>query len=160
MKKPPQFKLKNIKRAQQIISALPEKEDKCTREEAAEQLMEFFKRGFRKGYTPKELSRFLREEGIIMPENLIARYQENDDEPKNLQDSPPRPKIENPKISEPVQADKKEPGTNLKIQTEKFQSSGSEKTIPDLDDLIAPVKKPVIRHGGFEIRPDTPIGEL
>ncbi len=160
MKKTPQFKLKNIKRAQQIISALPEKEDKCTREEAAEQLAEFFKRGFRKGYTPKELSRFLREEGIIMPENLIARYQEDDDEPKNLKVYAPLQKEEASENCELSQSKEETPASNSKVQVEKKQSSFAEKTIPPLDDLIAPVKKPAIRHGGFEIRPDTPIGEL
>ena len=77
MKKPPQFKLKNIKRAQQIISGLPEKEDSCSREEAAEQLAEYFRRAFKKGYSPKEVAISLRKSGIIMPEILIARYQEN-----------------------------------------------------------------------------------
>ena len=160
MKKTPQFKLKNIKRAQQIISALPQKEDKCTREEAAEQLAEYFKRGFKKGYTPKELSRCLREEGIIMPENLIARYQEDDEEPKNLKGAAPLPQEKTPENCEPAQAKEETPASNSKVQVEKKQSSGAEKTIPPLDDLIAPVKKPAIRHGGFEISPDTPIGEL
>ena len=65
MKKPPQFKLKNIKRAQQIISGLPEKEDSCSREEAAEQLAEYFRRAFKKGYSPKEVAISLRKSGII-----------------------------------------------------------------------------------------------
>ena len=86
MRKSPQFKLKHMKTAIRIISGLPEKDDRCSREEAAEQLAEHFKRAFRKGYTPREVSASLRKEGIIMAEQLIARYQEPDDDAENKRD--------------------------------------------------------------------------
>lgn len=160
MKKPPQFKLKNIKRAQQIISGLPEKEDSCSREEAAEQLAEYFRRAFKKGYSPKEVAISLRKSGIIMPEILIARYQENNDEPENTTISAPPEKEECPKKNGEAQEKEEMPGGKSEKPVQENQSSTPEKITPPLDDLMAPVKKPPARHGGFEIRPDTPIGEL
>ena len=62
--------------AQKILRELPVKDTRCSREEAAAFLEKDFKRAFRKGYTPTELCAFLKKAGIIIPERLVARYQE------------------------------------------------------------------------------------
>ena len=59
-----------LTRARKLLHDLPEKEDGKTRPEAAE----FLERDFRKGYSPKELSQLLKNEGIIIPAYLIKRY--------------------------------------------------------------------------------------
>ena len=75
MRKSQQVWPHQIKLAQKIITALPEKDDRVSKEKAAEMLAEYFRRGFRKGYTARELSAFLREEGIVIGEQYIAPYQ-------------------------------------------------------------------------------------
>ena len=52
------------------------KDTRCSREEAAAFLEKDLKRAFRKGYTPKDLCVLLKKASIIIPERLIARYQE------------------------------------------------------------------------------------
>ncbi|MBD5557440.1 MAG: hypothetical protein HDQ92_02400 [Desulfovibrio sp.] len=52
------------------------KDTRCSREEAAAFLEKDLKRAFRKGYTTKELCALLKKAGIIIPERLVARYQE------------------------------------------------------------------------------------
>lgn len=53
---------------------MPEKEDRKTRSEAAELLERDFKKAKEKGYSPKELSQMLKNEGIIIPAYLIKRF--------------------------------------------------------------------------------------
>lgn len=77
-----------IERARRLLQNLPEKEDRKTRPEAAELLERDFKKAKEKGYTPKELSQILKNEGIIIPAYLIKRFFTN-----NIDNSPP-PKIE------------------------------------------------------------------
>lgn len=101
----------------------------------------------------------MRDEGIIMPESLIARYQD-DDEPKKIRKST-QPKTEEPaKNKEEAQVREEMPVGNSEKPVVEKQSPSPEKIVPPLDDLLAPVKKPPARSGGFEIRPDTPKGEL
>ena len=69
-----------LRTAQKILKELPVKDTRCSREEAAAFLEKDLKRAFRKGYTPKELCALLKKAGIIIPERLIARYQEPADE--------------------------------------------------------------------------------
>lgn len=63
-----------IERARKLLQNLPEKEDRKTRPEAAELLERDFKKAKEKGYTPKELSQMLKNEGIIIPAYLIKRF--------------------------------------------------------------------------------------
>lgn len=63
-----------IERAKKLLQNLPEKEDRKTRLEAAELLERDFKKAKEKGYTPKELSQMLKNEGIIIPIYLIKRF--------------------------------------------------------------------------------------
>ncbi len=58
------------------------KDIRCSPEEAAAFLEKDFKRAFRKGYTPKELCALLKKAGIVIPERLVARYQEPLEEPE------------------------------------------------------------------------------
>lgn len=160
MRKSPQFKLKHMKTAIRIISGLPEKDDRCSREEAAEQLAEHFKRAFRKGYTPREVSASLRKEGIIMAEQLIARYQEPDDDAENKRDPAGGGKKDSQKKSGTGQTNKETLSGNQATSFQENQPSRPENIAEPPDDLTAPTRKSTVRHGSFEIRPDTPIGEL
>lgn len=63
-----------IERARKLLQNLPEKEDRKTRPEAAELLERDFKKAREKGYSPKELSQMLKNEGIIIPAYLIKRF--------------------------------------------------------------------------------------
>ena len=63
-----------IERARKLLQNLPEKEDRKTRPEAAELLERDFKKAKEKGYSPKELSQMLKNEGIVIPAYLIKRF--------------------------------------------------------------------------------------
>lgn len=63
-----------IERAKKLLQNLPEKEDRKTRPEAAELLERDFKKAREKGYSAKELSQILKNEGIIIPAYLIKRF--------------------------------------------------------------------------------------
>ena len=70
-----------IERARKLLQELPEKENRKTRPEAAGLLERDFKKAKEKGYTPRELSQMLKNEGIIIPAYLIKRFfTENIDE--------------------------------------------------------------------------------
>ena len=62
--------------AHRLLRELPVKDTRCSRQEAAAFLGKDLKRAFRKGYTPKELCPLLKKADIVLPERLIARYQE------------------------------------------------------------------------------------
>ena len=63
-----------IERARKLLQDLPEKEDRKTRPEAAELLERDFRKAKEKGYTPRELSQMLKNEGIIIPAYLIKQF--------------------------------------------------------------------------------------
>lgn len=63
-----------IERARKLLQNLPEKENRKTRSEAAELLERDFKKAKEKGYTPRELSQMLKNEGIVIPAYLIKRF--------------------------------------------------------------------------------------
>lgn len=65
-----------LRTARAILSELPVKDNRCSREQAAAFLEKDLKRAFRKGYNPKELCALFKMAGIIIPERLVARYQE------------------------------------------------------------------------------------
>ena len=65
-----------LRTARAILSELPVKDNRCSREQAAAFLEKDLKRAFRKGYNPKELCALFKKSGIIIPERLVARYQE------------------------------------------------------------------------------------
>ena len=67
-----------IERARKLLQDLPEKEDRKTRPEAAELLERDFRKAKEKGYTPRELSQMLKNEGII-PAYLIKRFFSEDE---------------------------------------------------------------------------------
>ena len=63
-----------LARAQRLLSDLPEKDERKTREEGAEFLEKDFRKALRKGYTPKEISAMLKNEGIIIPAYLVEKF--------------------------------------------------------------------------------------
>lgn len=82
-----------LTRARKLLHDLPEKEDGKTRPEAAEFLESDFRKALDKGYSPKELSQILKNEGIIIPAYLIKRYfRETADAPRQKNLRRPRKK--------------------------------------------------------------------
>ena len=55
-----------IAQAKKLLQDLPEKEDRKTRSD--------FQKAKKKGYSPKELSQILKNEGIIIPAYLIKQF--------------------------------------------------------------------------------------
>ena len=74
-----------IERARKLLNDLPEKDDRKTREEAAQLLEKDFRKVLKRGYTPKELSMMLKNAGIIIPAYLVEKFLK----PENVT---PRPK--------------------------------------------------------------------
>ena len=138
-----------LRTAQKILRELPVKDTRCSREEAAAFLEKDLKRAFRKGYTPKELCALLKKAGIIIPERLIARYQEpieEDEENRDLEAGKQRYRDERSSIVPPQKME------DAKMAKDTTPSSENEaKPTPKLEP---------VRYGTFTIVPDTPIGEL
>ena len=63
-----------ISRAQRLLQDLPEKDERKTREEAAGLLERDFRKALEKGYSPKEISAILKNEGIIIPAYLVKKF--------------------------------------------------------------------------------------
>lgn len=63
-----------LTRARKLLHDLPKREDGKTRPEAAEFLESDFRKALKKGYSPKELSLLLKNEGIIIPAYLIQKF--------------------------------------------------------------------------------------
>lgn len=63
-----------IRLAQRLLQDLPEKDERKTREEAAGILEKDFRKAFKKGYAPKELTAMLKNAGIIIPAYLVQKY--------------------------------------------------------------------------------------
>lgn len=69
-----------IKQAQRLLNDLPAKDDRKTREEAAGILEKDFRKAFKKGYTPQELSMMLKNAGIIIPAYLTEKFLRTENE--------------------------------------------------------------------------------
>ena len=69
-----QIRPEQITRAKRLLQDLPEKDERKTREEAAELLEKDFRRVLDKGYSPKEISALLKNEGIIIPAYLVKKF--------------------------------------------------------------------------------------
>lgn len=63
-----------IRQARKLLNELPAKDDRKTREEAVGILEKDFRKAFKKGYTPKELSLILKNAGIIIPAYLTEKF--------------------------------------------------------------------------------------
>ena len=74
MAKTGKLRPEQLARAQRLLSDLPEKDKRKTREEGAEFLEKDFRKALRKGYTPKEISAMLKNEGIIIPAYLVEKF--------------------------------------------------------------------------------------
>ncbi|MBD5418288.1 MAG: hypothetical protein HDR50_11765 [Desulfovibrio sp.] len=136
-----------LRTAQKILKELPVKDTRCSREEAAAFLEKDLKRAFRKGYTPKELCDLLKKVGIIIPERLIARYQEPAEEDEENRD---------------LGAGKKGGGDERNSTPQKtVHAEVAKDTTPSSENEAKPTPKPEpLRYGTFTIVSDTPIGEL
>jgi|GEM_PF-1253965 len=87
-----------ISRAQKLLQDLPEKDERRTREEAAEILEKDFRKALQRGYTPKELSAMLKNAGIIIPAYLVEKFLKPENE-----NSRPKPKS-NPALGKKPEA--------------------------------------------------------
>ena len=101
MKKGGTIPPEQIRQAQRLFNDLPVKNDKKTRKEAAEILEKDFRKAFKKGYTPKELSMLLKNRGIIIPAYLTKKFL-----------APEKERLQSPKSS-PEGNTKKTPPTKL-----------------------------------------------
>ena len=148
-----------IKTAQRIISELPEKNDSCTREEAAELLANDFKRAFKKGYTPKEICALFKNHGIVMAEYLVARYQISEEE--DSPDAPqPRPRKKNG-LETSQQGQAPENKSQAVQNTRQINADAPRTQVKDAGTGSANVAdSQSVLPGKFAIIPDTPIGEL
>lgn len=63
-----------ITRARELLQKLPEKNDRKTRPEAAKLLEKDFKKAMQKGYSAKEISTILKNEGILIPAYLVKNF--------------------------------------------------------------------------------------
>lgn len=63
-----------ITRARELLQKLPEKNDRKTRPEAAKLLEKDFKKAMQKGYSAKEISTLLKNEGILIPAYLVKNF--------------------------------------------------------------------------------------
>lgn len=63
-----------LRKARKLLQNLPERENGKTRPEAAEFLENDFRKAFKKGYSPKELSLLLKNAEIIIPAYLIQKF--------------------------------------------------------------------------------------
>lgn len=63
-----------INRARKLLQDLPEKDNRKTRSEAAKLLEKDFRKAMQKGYSAKELSAILKNEGIIIPAYLVKDF--------------------------------------------------------------------------------------
>lgn len=136
-----------LKTARRILSQLPVKDEHCTREEAAALLEKDFRRAFKKGYTPKELCAMFKKEGIIIPAQLVARYQEPEEDDQKTEHEV-QDKIDG-KTAENGNAAQMEPVSPV---TQKPETNSEKQDMPKPQNPV--------RHGKFKITPDTPIGEL
>ena len=67
----PSIRPEQIRRAKELLQALPKKEVRKTRQEASSILKNDFRNALKKGYSAKELCALLKNEGIIIPAYLI-----------------------------------------------------------------------------------------
>lgn len=74
MKKGGTIRPEQIRQAQRLLTELPVKDNRKTREEAAGILEKDFRKAFKKGYTPQELSMMLKNAGIIIPVYLTEKF--------------------------------------------------------------------------------------
>lgn len=77
---------------------MPKREDGKTRPEAAQFLESDFRKALKKGYSPKELSLLLKNEGIIIPAYLIQKFL------SETADASPTPKREKAPAQTPAPA--------------------------------------------------------
>ena len=63
-----------ISLARKLLNELPARDNRKTREEAVGILEKDFRKAFKKGYTPKELSMVLKNAGIIIPACLTEKF--------------------------------------------------------------------------------------
>lgn len=68
------IRLEQLRIARKLLQDLPKREEGKTRPEAAEFLETDFRKAFKKGYSPKELSLLLKNAGIIIPAYLIQKF--------------------------------------------------------------------------------------
>ena len=88
------IRMSEIERARKLLLDLPEKDDRKTRQEAAEMLEKDFRKVLKRGYTPKELSMILKNAGIIIPAYLVERFLKPETEnprPKPTAKQTPKP---------------------------------------------------------------------
>ncbi len=75
MSKAAMIQPEQIEAAKKLLQALPVKETAKSKQQAARQLVKDFQAALKKGYTPKDISDILQQEGIAIPASLIKNAQ-------------------------------------------------------------------------------------
>lgn len=68
------IRYEQIERARELLQKLPEKDNRKTRPEAAKLLEKDFRKAMQKGYSAREISAILKNEGIIIPAYLVKNF--------------------------------------------------------------------------------------
>lgn len=161
MAKPGKIRPKQIKKAQQIISSLPVKDEGCSREQAAALLEKDLKRAFKKGYSPKEICALFKKEGIIIARHVIEKYQDEDEDMQQKTSSPEKTASR----GEETALKGSEETTDNKLvppppESQMLQSSIQKNVDDPKISGEAHSDETYLKPGAFPIMPDTPIGEL
>lgn len=89
-----------IARAQKLLQDLPEKDDRKTREEAAELLEKDFRKAFKKGYGPKEITTMLKNAGIVIPAYLVKNFMAEENGKNRPKPAPKKEKAAPPAVGQ------------------------------------------------------------
>lgn len=131
-----------IRKARQILARLPTKDGAKSPKDAAELLVQDFKKARKKGYGYQEISKVLKEEGITIPAYLVKKY-----------------------LAAPEQEPDEPAGTTEDKTADNGEGKPDEKTAQEschkADDLKEDTQDNVLaKKGKFVVYQDTPDGEL
>lgn len=150
-----------VAKAQKLLSELPVKDDRCSREEAVGLLEKDLRKAFKRGYSPQDIYALFKKERIPIPTYLLSKYfdEESGEEEK---DGP----VEKGESTQPAVHDVPPERQDHPCQHEKI-AEPAEKFVPSQarngqneSNAGCNPQKPVVKYGTFEITPDIPIGEL
>lgn len=152
---------RQVAKAQKLLSELPVKDDRCSREEAVGLLEKDLRKAFKRGYSPQDIYALFRKERIPIPTYLLSKY--FDELPAEEENEAQAENGEGTKsVAFETPADRQEHS----CKPEKFSVPAENKdhskamSGQNEDKATCNPQKPVVKYGTFEITPDIPRGEL
>lgn len=152
---------RQVAKAQKLLSDLPVKDDRCSREEAVGLLEKDLRKAFKRGYSPEDIYALFKKERIPIPTYLLSKYFDEG----TVEETKKAPS-DNGDGTKSVAPDVHLDGQDDPCKQEKM-SDHAEKFVPppshkgqDESKATSSPQKPVVKYGTFEITPDIPIGEL